>query len=213
MKKKRLAVAVATALSAGSASAASEWKLVNLRTISQGGTAALALSGVLTFSEGPGNSLNSDGTFSAAGRVGMTPLFTWQFGSDFAISGAGTTSGSFTCTEGIFGGVVGASICGNYNFGANGYNESIVNADGSNRVIGGDDVGVGPAQSISDFSGLSPRIPPTDFVTTIELRAGTGSSSGQIWQFEANTAIPVPAAAWLFGSALGFLGWLRRKRV
>ena len=25
------------------------------------------------------------------------------------------------------------------------------------------------------------------------------------------TAVPVPAAVWLFGSALGVLGWMRRK--
>jgi hypothetical protein len=25
------------------------------------------------------------------------------------------------------------------------------------------------------------------------------------------TTVPVPAAAWLFGSALGFLAWLRRR--
>jgi hypothetical protein len=28
----------------------------------------------------------------------------------------------------------------------------------------------------------------------------------------AHTTVPVPAAAWLFGSALGFLGWAARKR-
>ncbi|RLA44001.1 MAG: hypothetical protein DRR42_20995 [Gammaproteobacteria bacterium] len=27
------------------------------------------------------------------------------------------------------------------------------------------------------------------------------------------TAVPVPAAVWLFGSALGFLGWIRRKTI
>jgi hypothetical protein len=27
------------------------------------------------------------------------------------------------------------------------------------------------------------------------------------------TGVPVPASAWLFGSALGFLGWMRRKRA
>ena len=27
------------------------------------------------------------------------------------------------------------------------------------------------------------------------------------------TAVPVPAAVWLFGSGLGVLGWMRRRRA
>jgi len=36
----------------------------------------------------------------------------------------------------------------------------------------------------------------------------SGNTSGK---FAGSTAVPVPAAAWLFGSALGMLGWSRRR--
>ena len=38
---------------------------------------------------------------------------------------------------------------------------------------------------------------------------------GTVW-FEGTVtgvaAVPIPATAWLFGSALGILGWIRRKK-
>jgi hypothetical protein len=37
----------------------------------------------------------------------------------------------------------------------------------------------------------------------------TGNTSGQ---FAGSTAVPIPAAVWLFGSGLGMLGWMRRRK-
>jgi hypothetical protein len=45
--------------------------------------------------------------------------------------------------------------------------------------------------------------PITDFTVT--------SSSGFNYALPHPAAIPIPAAVWLFGSALGLLGWIRRK--
>lgn len=40
------------------------------------------------------------------------------------------------------------------------------------------------------------------------LRSGGGLTAGE---WSVSTVVPVPASAWLFGSALWLLGWLRRK--
>jgi hypothetical protein len=47
-----------------------------------------------------------------------------------------------------------------------------------------------------------------------------GNYSGPVGDYELSfsydlttTAVPVPAAAWLFGSALGLLGWMKRKQA
>ena len=50
---------------------------------------------------------------------------------------------------------------------------------------------------------------PTDF-STLELVSGFDFFN--LSRFEA-AAVPIPASAWLFGSALTFLGWMRRRKT
>ena len=59
----------------------------------------------------------------------------------------------------------------------------------------------------------------------ISISTGIYNDQDEIWEFGrrgdtinsfdeliyADFVVPVPAAVWLFGSALGFLGWIRRK--
>jgi len=70
----------------------------------------------------------------------------------------------------------------------------------------------GGAISLDSFS-VTFGIPLGD--VTLDQGNGTfslaGGSLGEAFGTGSFQAIPVPAAAWLFGSALGLLGWMRRR--
>lgn len=135
-------------------------------------------------------------------------------------NGGAATASSYSCVEGNFGTNVGASICGGYTFGGNFSNESSSSwgpGTAVSRTIGGDDsASVVPQASIALLNSMNTI---TWDGTTLALRNATCTgpcttanagafNNGQQWTF---SVVPVPPAVWLFGSALGVMGWMRRK--
>jgi len=62
--------------------------------------------------------------------------------------------------------------------------------------------------NLFQYSGFEVNVDGS--VTSSDSISGFG---GLYVEFTPAAAVPVPAAAWLFGSALGFLGWMRRKKA
>ncbi|MEO7386758.1 MAG: VPLPA-CTERM sorting domain-containing protein [Gammaproteobacteria bacterium] len=134
--------------------------------------------------------------------------------------------------EGNFGGNVGASICGNYNFGANFVNESTTNwgpGTSASRSLRGDDAAIGAVQSIASLDGMNyvsfvafNMVFSNATCTTTCTTAQGGFNNDQKWTFsvlcfpdgpcvQPPPTVPIPAAAWQFGGALGLLGMARRR--
>lgn len=123
---------------------------------------------------------------------------------------------SYSCVEGTFLSGLSRNACGNYGFGLNGSNESItVWGPGTSvtQTIGGDDVAsfLGPrtigAYDFRIMSITGDGLTPGDIITLGSSRGAQPFGSATM-TFQ---VVPVPAAAWLFGSALGLLGWVRRN--
>lgn len=152
-----------------------------------------------------------------------------------------TTATSYSCTEGTFLGGVGANGCLNLDLGDDfGLNSTAVynvggDANCINVTIGGDDVSSGPVRGLGTGSGGSCAAQSSSYANwfvqtdnsgvfggTLKLWNGVGDISclgnttknaicgGQTYMTFAST-VPVPAAVWLFGSAIGIMGWMRRK--
>ena len=142
------------------------------------------------------------------------------------ILGAPTALAStYVCAEGNFGASVGASLCGNYSFGANFTSETSTSwgpGTASAKTLGGDDVNFGPIQNISAYNYFG-------FVSQANAQAlvlgnascnayapGNANGCATVGGFNTGyrftlSTVPVPGAVWLFGSALGLLGAARRR--
>ena len=139
-------------------------------------------------------------------------------------AGAAATGSTFNCTEGNFGVTVGASVCGNYNFGGNFTNQSSSSWGPGlafARTLGGDDAPFGAQQNISaynDFATVSfdgtHLVMSNGFCNPFAPGNANGCATtggvnaGYSWNL---STIPIPAAVWLFGGALGVLGVVRRR--
>jgi hypothetical protein len=169
---------------------------------------------------------SSNGLTSIQYNVGPTVTLFKHEMTDFSIhSSTGVASASnFTCTEGTFGVSVGANICDSYNYGDN-----LIDEGGS-----GDDESF-PVHDLTNYDMSSWYWDGSIFtLSTTMLIDGTGgpaNTANVVMTFVASletcdeyeygcpsvngvyaSAVPVPAAAWLFGSALLSLAGIKRRK-
>jgi hypothetical protein len=109
----------------------------------------------------------------------FTQLFTRAV-TDLAVGGAAAASAtSYACIEGNFGGFVGLSICGGYNFGTNYIDESTVSwgpGTAFSRSISGDDFEIGPQQNVNfNYDGMVGAWDDTVLVMSNVIPSTSGS--------------------------------------
>jgi hypothetical protein len=171
MKNKTiLATAVATAaggmtMADDAAALTYNATLTQVLTYSNNGTAGTA--GNITSSTATFTYDNVSGLLTQTGgvynnRVSTAPTSTLYRHSVTGLvlgNGAAAVAATYQCVEGNFGSGVGASICGNYNFGANFVNESTTSwgpGTAASKTVGGDDNDIGPQQTVGfTFNGIN----------------------------------------------------------
>ena len=222
MKKSPISLAIAAAMGIGVADIGSNSvdaaivpvELVSQTSASSGGSSVSNISNstaIWSYDTLTGI-VTATGLFSAGAQIAPVlpgQLFTHNI-VNLAVGGGGAASAtSYSCVEGSFGTSVFASLCGNYNYGADYTNESSSSwgpGTAFSKTMGGDDGSLGIQQNLSTYDGMTSSFNGT--ALTVSNVTFFPFISGNTMTFQ---VVPVPAAVWLFGSALGLLGWMRRK--
>jgi len=160
-KQSALAMAVAAAVGGASTGAQAAPYTATLKSVTSyagaGSSVGNITSSTATWSYDDATNLltSTGGVFNVRFTITPTTTLFRHSIAGLVIGNAGAASATtYTCTEGNFGGNVGASLCGNYNFGANFANESTVTwGPGTTfaRTLGGDDMALGPQQNNSAY--------------------------------------------------------------
>jgi len=199
-----------------------------------GGTAVGAVASTATW-DWDGTTLTGTGLYFGTTHIGSSPFASSIIGdkvTDLVINtGTNTTSATdYECKEGNFLALVGAHGCGNIDI-SGGSNTSFdsaiaynVGGDAScvSRTLGGDDSSTGNPRGLTNNAGGGGCDATDGAFIQWEVLGDIGSGTFVLSNFTDITAnganymtfqyvVPVPAAVWLFGSALGLLGWIRRR--
>ena len=163
-----------------------------------------------TFDAATGDLAIASGTYAYTTKVGSTVLMTHTMTG--ATLGAGAaTAATWACIEGVFGGIVGAHICGNYSFGGNFTNDSTYTptTTGATVLIGGDDEALagGPQTLANSYSNMTATavagaafgFQRYELSNGADLVPGAGDSingfdSGYVFVFDAAPPPPVAEA-------------------
>jgi hypothetical protein len=150
------------------------------------------------------------GTYSYSVSVGPQKLMTHTMtGTSFGPGAA--TGATWTCTEGVFGGLVGSHICGNYAFGVNFTNESTYNQSTPDAIsaavtLGGDDTSypAGPQTLVNSYSNFTGATPVAGAAAGFQRytfnngqdlvpgagETGTGFDAGYVFTFDIAVVVP-----------------------
>lgn len=163
------------------------------------------------------------GVFNLTMKLGLTSVvWTHSFTDLTLLNFYGGSASSFSCAEGNYGVFENTNFCGGYKLGENFTDESTATWGPGlaySRTIGGDDVATYGQWSINPYIYAGYHTVSWDGSTLVFGNARclsdcsampAGLNNGNLFTLQ---VVPVPSAVWLFGSALGVLGWMRHRHV